>query len=114
MAHNNHHTNDPLRDLAHSTLTFYERFGLHPDVADMIQNFREEVGELVEAAQDGTDKQHIAEEAGDVFVTAIGVCWASGVDIEQLVAQVYRVIAKNDAKNHETHVYTDGKIRRRK
>jgi NTP pyrophosphatase (non-canonical NTP hydrolase) len=114
MTHDNHPGGDSLRDLAHSTLAFYERFDLQPNVADAIQNFREEVRELIEAAEAGTDQPHIAEEAGDVFVTAIGVCWASGVDIEQLVAQVYRVIAKNDAKTHETHVFTNGKIRRRK
>jgi hypothetical protein len=41
------------------------------------------------------------------------VCFASGVDVERLVQQVYAVIAKNDAKTHETHVFHDGKIRRR-
>ena len=34
----------------------------------------EEVGELTEAAQNGENTAHIAEEAADVFVTAIGVC----------------------------------------
>ena len=70
--------------------------------------------ELIEAALHGDDKAHIAEEAADVMVTAIGVCQSVGVDIEQIIAQVYYVIAKNDAKTHETHVHLDGKIRRRK
>jgi NTP pyrophosphatase (non-canonical NTP hydrolase) len=104
---------DSLRDLAHSTLEFYARFGVQPQVNGTIQNFCEEVNELIEAAQAGTDQDHIAEEAADVFVTAIGVCAASGVDIERLIQQVYKVIAKNDAKTHETHSYSDGKIRRR-
>jgi NTP pyrophosphatase (non-canonical NTP hydrolase) len=104
---------DSLRDLAHSTLEFYARFDVQPQVNDTIQNFREEVNELIEAAQAGTDRNHIAEEAADVFVTAIGVCAAAGVDVERLIEQLYKVIAKNNAKTHETHVHLDGKIRRR-
>lgn len=105
--------NDPLRDLIRSTLAFYDRFGWQPLTADAIRVFEEEVREVTEAAQDGTDKRHIAEEAADVIVTLVGVCQASGVDPELLVEQLYAVIAKNDAKTHDTHVYTDGKIRRR-
>jgi NTP pyrophosphatase (non-canonical NTP hydrolase) len=104
---------DSLRDLAASTHDFYERFGVKPQVGDAIQNFQEEVRELIEAANTGTDKNHIAEESADVFVTAIGICFAAGVDIERLVEQVYAVIAKNDAKTHATHVHHNGKIRRR-
>src|SRR5512142_1571421 len=104
---------DSLRDLTQSTLAFFERFGVKPTVDDCVQNLREEVGELIEAAQDGTNPNHIAEEAADVFVTAIGVCSAAGVDVDRLVRQVYTVIAKNDAKTHATHMYADGKIRRR-
>ncbi len=105
--------NDPLRDLIRSTLSFYERFGWQPLTNDAIRVFEEEVREVTEAAQDGKDKNHIAEEAADVIVTLIGVCQSTGVTPEQLIEQLYAVIAKNDAKNHETHVYTDGKIRRR-
>lgn len=104
---------DPLRDLMRSTLAFYERFGWQPLTNDAIRVFEEEVREVTEAAQDGTDKKHIAEEAADVIVTLIGVCQAAGVEPEQLIQQVYAVIAKNDAKNHDTHIYDDGKIRRR-
>jgi NTP pyrophosphatase (non-canonical NTP hydrolase) len=104
---------DALRDLAHSTRAFYERFAVQPQLDECITVFQEEAGELIEAARAGINQDHIAEEAADVFVTAIGLCYASGVDLEKLVAQVYAVIAKNDAKTHETHVYTDGKIRRR-
>lgn len=110
MTHNN---GDPLRDLIRSTLEFYARFEVPRDVPAALRNFREEAGELAEAAAAGQDADHIAEEAGDVFVTAIGVCWAAGVSMERLVEQVYAVIAKNDAKTHDTHVVLDGKIRRR-
>jgi NTP pyrophosphatase (non-canonical NTP hydrolase) len=108
-----HNTGDALRDLAQSTADFYARFGVTPQLEDTIKNFQEEVRELIEAARDGGDKAHIAEESADVFVTAIGVCYASGLDVERLIEQVYAVIAKNDAKTHETHVHLDGKIRRR-
>ncbi len=108
-----HHTGDALRDLAQSTADFYARFGVQPKLDDTIQNFQEEVRELIEAARAGDDLDHIAEESADVFVTAIGICLASGLDVERLIEQVYRVVAKNDAKTHETHAYHDGKIRRR-
>ncbi len=104
---------DPLRDLASSTREFYDRFDYVPQVESAVRNFQEEVAELIEAAQDGTNPDHIAEEAADVFVTAIGVCYASGIDVERLIQQVYTVVDKNDAKNHDTHVLTNGKIRRR-
>ncbi len=113
MTADNHHTGDALRDLAQSTADFYARFDVQPQVEDAIMNFQEEARELIEAARDGGDLDHIAEESADVFVTAIGVCFARGLDVDRLVEQVYAVIAKNDAKTHETHVHLDGKIRRR-
>jgi NTP pyrophosphatase (non-canonical NTP hydrolase) len=106
-------TGDSLRDLARSTGEFYERFGVQPQLDDCIQNFQEEVRELIEAAREGSNADHIAEECADVFVTAIGICFARGINAERLVEQVYAVIAKNDAKTHQTHVYHNGKIRRR-
>ena len=104
---------DSLRALAQSTAEFYARFGVQPVLDDTIQNFQEEVRELIEAARSAEDRHHIAEEAADVFVTALGICFASGVDVDLLLQQVYTVIGKNDAKSHTTHVYHDGKIRRR-
>lgn len=108
-----HNTGDALRDLAQSTADFYARFGVTPQVTDAVKNFEEEVRELIEAARAGTDPDHTAEEAADVIVTALGVCYASGISIDQIVKQVYAVVAKNDAKTHDTHVHLDGKIRRR-
>lgn len=104
---------DALRDLIRSTLAFYARFDVKPTLDGATNVFKEEVAEFIEAAHDGHDKDHIAEEAADVVVTVIGLCEAAGVDAEKLIGQIYRVIAKNDAKTHETHVYSDGKIRRR-
>lgn len=105
--------NDPLRDLINGTLAFYERFDLPRDRDGAVRNFHEEATELIEAARENVDKGHIAEEAADVFVTAVGVCWAHGIDPETLIDQVYAVIAKNDAKTHDTHHLIDGKITRR-
>lgn len=75
--------------------------------------FEEEVRELTEAVREGTDVNHIGEEAADVIVTIITMCHSAGVDTEALIQQAYKVVAKNDAKTHETHVFKDGKIRRR-
>ncbi len=108
-----HNTGDALRDLAQSTADFYARFGVTPELENCITNFQEEVRELIEAAREGTDGSHIAEESADVLVTAIGVCFASGLSVYRIIEQVYAVVAKNDAKTHDTHVYSDGKIRRR-
>ncbi|MEZ4670292.1 MAG: MazG nucleotide pyrophosphohydrolase domain-containing protein [Anaerolineae bacterium] len=105
--------NDPLRDLMRSTLEFYARFDWQPEVEGAVKVFQEEVGELIEAATDGTNHDHIAEEAADVLVTVIGVCAAAGVTPDQLIRQLYRVVDKNNAKTHDTHIYVDGKIRRR-
>ena len=104
---------DPLRDLIRSTLDFYARFDWQPELNGAVKVFQEEVAELIEAAQDGTNKHHIAEEAADVLVTVIGVCAAAGVDPELLIKQLYTVVDKNNAKTHDTHIYLDGKIRRR-
>ena len=104
---------DPLRDLARSTYEFYNRFDVIPQLQSASQNLLEEVNELLDASAGEQDRAHIAEEAADVIVTTIGVCASVGVGINELVEQIYQVIEKNDAKTIETHVYLDGKIRRK-
>ena len=105
---------DTLKELIRSTVDLYDRFGQKFNIAAQLPIFEEEVRELIEAANDGTDTSHTAEEAGDVFVTAIGLALAAGATPEQLIAQTQAVIAKNDAKTHETHhVNEHGKIARR-
>lgn len=104
---------DTLRDLIQSTINLHERFGVIPQFDVTLKVFQEEVHELIEAAQAGTDLQHIAEEAADVFVTAIGMCLAAGVNGEAIINQTRAVIAKNDAKTHATHAINEhGKIAR--
>lgn len=112
---------DPFHTLVQSTLAFYERFGVTPTLSGATSVFREEVGEFIEAAHlaaaspvhTSPQHEHAAEEAADVIVTVIGLCAAAGVTPDMLIAQMVRVAAKNDAKTHATHVYADGKIRRR-
>lgn len=106
---------DNLRALIQSTLDFYARFNLQPELPTALRVFREEVDELIEAAQLGTNLDHIAEEAADVFVTAIGICLARGVTLEEILHQTQMVIRKNNAKTHETHAINEyGKIARKK
>lgn len=105
---------DTLKGLIESTQEFFARFKVNPQLPTTIRVFQEEVGELIEAAEEGTDLNHIAEECADVFVTAIGICLAHGIDADQIIAQAQMVIAKNDAKTHETHAINEyGKIARR-
>jgi NTP pyrophosphatase (non-canonical NTP hydrolase) len=106
--------NDPLRDLIHSTLAFYARFNVQPQLDTATRVFQEEVGEFIEAAHDGDDLTHTAEEAADVIVTVIGLCAAAGVSPDKLIEQMYAVCAKNDAKTPATHeVNANGKISRK-
>lgn len=104
---------DSFRDLIRSTLDFYDRFDVQPQLDEATAVFQEEVNEFIEAAHLGMDKDHIAEEAGDVLVTVIGLCAAAEVEPERIIQQMRAVIAKNDAKTHQTHHYKNGKIRRR-
>jgi len=110
-----HSQTNPLQDLIYSTLAFYERFGLQPQLEPATKVFQEEVQEFIEAANEGHNPQHTAEEAADVMVTIIGLCQAAGVDMEQLIQQVYAVIEKNNAKTYATHqINAQGKIARKK
>jgi NTP pyrophosphatase (non-canonical NTP hydrolase) len=106
-------SDDPLRGLAKSTQAFYERFNVIPDPEDVIKVFEEEVRELIEAVRLRHDALHIGEEAADVMVTVLGVCYAAGLNIEDLIVQIEAVIRKNDAKTQDTHAQIDGKIRRK-
>ncbi|KAB2903420.1 MAG: hypothetical protein KJ064_20575 [Anaerolineae bacterium] len=105
---------DTLQELIRSTLEFYARFDVQPQLESAVRVFREEVDELIEAAALGTDPAHIAEEAADVMVTAIGICLSRGVDPAALIEQAQKVVIKNDRKTHETHAVNEqGKIARR-
>lgn len=104
---------EPLRRLAASTQAFYDRFGVNPVAEDAIHVFEEEVRELIDAVRQRDDTAHMGEEAADVIVTVLGVCFAAGLNIEDVIRQIEAVIRKNDAKTFETHAVIDGKIRRK-
>ena len=108
-----HETQNPLLDLARSTFAFHDRFDVTPTIEPASRNLLEEVSEFIEAAKTENNHSHIAEEAVDVFVTTLSLCKAAGVDLDELISGVYVVIEKNNAKSHDSHVYLDGKIRRR-
>ena len=48
-----------------------------------------------------------------MIVTALGVCFAQGLTVDEIIEAVYKVADKNDAKTHDTHHLKDGKIRRK-
>lgn len=98
-----------------STSDLYARFDLRPTESATLDKFREEVDEFIKASIYDTDGgAHMVEEAGDVFVTVIGMLIARGVSLELLQERVAYVIAKNDAKTTETHYVNEaGLIARR-
>ncbi len=105
---------DTLNELIRSTIDLYRRFEVSPQPPATIRTFQEEAAELIEAAQQGTNPAHIAEEAADVMVTAIGICLSCGIDPQNIIAQAQKVITKNDSKTHHTHAINEhGKIARK-
>lgn len=105
-------------DLYRSSRNLIERFEVEEDPDTAWLKFEEEVKELREVIEvDGVeayyDTDALAEEAVDVMVTLINLLGAEGIEIADLSAAMVRVIEKNDAKNHDTHVLFDGLITRR-
>lgn len=105
-----------------STVALFERFSLgrtpNGTQAKLREEFAEFVNALVTASQhyireSGQRKINVADEFGDLLVTAINAAAAVGISTEALVAGVERTIAKNDAKNYETHKLESGFIVRR-
>lgn len=96
-----------------STAKLFERFDKRQWPKEALAVFQEEVREfhhavLIDELRDTVD------EAVDVLVTICAALQSRGIAYEDFAAGIDRVIAKNDAKTHETH-YVDGagKIRRR-
>lgn len=95
-----------------STEALYQRFGVTPDRDNTLARLLEEVGELAKAQADEPGV-HVAHEAADVLVTALGVCMSRGLRLTDVIGAVVAVAAKNDAKTHATHrLREDGKIAR--
>jgi NTP pyrophosphatase (non-canonical NTP hydrolase) len=115
-----------LKQLDRSTAELYARFGLNANTTPASVRrriFMEEVLELVEASvacDEWSVVDHPApvgitlQEGADVIVTVIGLLQAHNIEYDALEAAIERVIAKNDAKTHETHELVNGKITRMK
>ena len=102
--------------LAESVQSFHERFGLvgtldPVELASRVPIQAEEVRELQQAILN-EPPDRVAEEAADVLFVAIGTMLR--LEPEHAVNALQQVIAKNDAKTHETHHFNSaGKIVRR-
>lgn len=104
---------EPLTAVWQSTAALYERFGLKPNVQNTTEVFSEETAELLHAAM-LESPVNTALEAADVIVTALGICMARGVTLDEVVAAIRATVAKNDDKTHETHAVNEaGKIARK-
>lgn len=104
-----------LSDLWNSTAALIRRFYGEgsPGFEARLRVLNEEFGEFVHAAHVGEVKD-AAAEAIDLLVTALGVLQELGCSYALVEAALGRVIAKNDAKTHETHTLNaNGKIARK-
>lgn len=107
--------------LVRSTNDLHERFGTRQTVDEALIIFREECGELTDAARllsatRAIYRTHhdIEMEAVDVIVTVLGVLRVFGIGADELVAAMRTVAMNNDAKTHDTHyLRDDGKIARK-
>lgn len=109
-------TNDPLYVLIRANAALYQRFGIEPTLNLQLRLLEEEVREVKDAAGAETfDREHLAEEMGDVLFVMMGLARWAGLTHDDLIAGLEKVVAKNAAKTHETH-YVDPhtkKIKRR-
>lgn len=109
-------TNDSLYELLRSTRALHERFGVpfQVDVAERLcaEEFRELIRASVLCETTG-EFWHLSEEAVDLFVVVLGLLQAHNIPNSHLEEAIENVIAKNDAKTHDTHELRDGKITRK-
>ena len=108
--------NNLLAEIWRSTAELYERFRLLPDRDNTRKVFIEEATELLTAQAQNTPygAHGITTETADVIVTALGICMAAGLTLQDVTDAIQTVITKNDAKTHETHYVNEaGKITRR-
>ena len=116
MQTTNQEIKDLVADLAASVEAFHQRFGLvgpatGDELLSRIPIQDEEVRELHHALLHETPDR-VASEATDVLFVAIGTLLR--LDPDLVTAAVREVIAKNDAKTHETHhINSVGKVVRR-
>lgn len=85
-----------------STRGLHDRFGITPEIDSQAALIREEAEEVIAAARDeGADE--LAAEIADCIVVLMGMGMARGIALDRLQDAMNAVIAKNDAKTHETH-----------
>jgi NTP pyrophosphatase (non-canonical NTP hydrolase) len=99
-----------INDFYESMEEFYSRFDLLPPTCLAVGlKLKEEVDEFI-VAMHGGNPDEIMEEGGDVIAVVLGGFIACGLDVNHVIAGMYRVIAKNGAKTLETHERKNGTI----
>lgn len=113
-----------LSALWQSTRALHERFGV-PCTVDVSERLvAEESYELLRASFEADyisiggidadrERMKLTREAVDLIVVTLALLEAHGVSEDDLAQAMAAVIAKNDAKTHETHALVNGKITRR-
>lgn len=100
-------TNDVLYVLIRANAALYQRFGVEPTLNLQLRLLEEEVREVKDAAgAEPLDREHLAEEMGDVLFVMMGLARWAGLSHDDLMTGLETVVAKNAAKTHETH-YVD-------
>lgn len=88
--------------LQHSAHSLMDRFGANPIALKQLQKLREEVAEVETAIRYESRENQIAEMV-DVLVTWWNSARALEITPDELMHAMELVIAKNDAKNEQTH-----------
>ena len=102
--------NPAMRDMWDSMIALYTRFDLLPPTRLAVgRKLKEECDELIVSMKRGSDEE-IADEAGDVIAVVIGAIIACGLDENDLMNGMYRVMAKNGAKNTDNYKQENGTI----
>lgn len=104
---------DVLTAIVTSTQNLYARFGITPTRVNTLAKVKDETKEFIdELKRTHIDAEDLADEFGDYQV--VGTMAAHiHLPLEKMIAAIWRVIAKNDAKTTETHVVIDGIITRK-
>lgn len=102
-----------LNTLWSSTESFHRRFESFPPEEDSaLAVFLEEVREVEDAVLKGDDN-NLCHESADVIVTLMGILMSRGITYDMFIAEILRVVEKNDSKTWRTHYINDnGKIQR--
>ena len=97
-----------------STEALHERFGTRQNAEQAAARVHEEADEVVSAMRQN-DVEHAEAEIVDVWVTAFGLPRAIDSNALNVARRIDEVVAKNNAKTHDTHeLRHDGKIARKR